>query len=79
MAIKYQNFFVAIEDKRLIGRFLLALAEGPLDPGRKIVSDGVPQEGPSGSGTKIVSDGVPLEGPSGQGTKIVSDGLLTML
>ena len=41
-------FFIKLKDKRPIGRFLLALAEGPLGPLSKMVTDNVSQEGPSG-------------------------------
>ena len=37
-----------LEDKRPIGRFQLALAEGHLSPLVKMVTDGESQEGPSG-------------------------------
>ena len=58
-------YLYKLEDKRPIGRFLLALAEGRSGPWREIVSDSVPREGPSCPGTKIVSDSVPQEGPLG--------------
>ena len=46
--LKKLCLFIELEDKRPIGRFLLALAEGPSGPLVKMVTDGVSQEGPSG-------------------------------
>ena len=40
--------FYRLEDRRPIGLFLLALAEGPSGSLVKMVTDGVSQEGPSG-------------------------------
>ena len=47
------NFFSST-----IGRFLLALAEGPLGPLVKMVTDGVTREGPTGRLGKIVMNRV---------------------
>ena len=44
----YSNNLIKLEDKRPIGRFLLALAEGPSGPLVEMVTDGVSQEGPTG-------------------------------
>ena len=50
--------FMKLEDKRPIGRSLLALAEGPLGQLVKMVADGVPREGPLGRLGKIIRNGV---------------------